>query len=228
MLLSIVTVYKDDFKRLLKTIDSIIKQKTSSSVQHHIQMSSASAVELMYLRKLQQISPSFYTLTYSVESDKSIYEGMNHSLKHLQGLYVSFINCGDRLISENSLTHLYSLLQLNDSHDPYDLISLCFGYDMSPGKWNVCGYKDLRRSMCDGALVCQQSLLYSARYLVKNPFDLRYRYAADYKHTLYMLSSDISLYQVPYAFVEYEPGGVSESLSHKVAEEIREIRSAYA
>ena len=231
MLYSFVTVFKDDFERLLKTIDSLLGQRCNLRFHHHVQLCNPDRAVIEYLTHLQRISYDHYVLTYCAEPDEGIYDGMNRSLRHTRGNYLIFLNCGDTLVHANSISHLTQIIEheirlVKDLQSP-DLIALSFVYSREGAGWDICGYRSFTNALESGFLICQQSLMYSRHYLLQHNFNTKYRLAGDYEHSLGMLRDNAKILDIPYALVNYEAGGLSEACSVEASKEIQIIRMAF-
>lgn len=231
MIFTFVTVVKDDFTRLTRTVSSLINQSCHFRIHHHIQLCDTDSGTLEYLYHLLRVAPDHYVLTFSVETDSGIYDAMNKSLAYARGAYICFLNCGDVLLSNHSVVHLSALLEseiiLAKTPELPDLIVLSFGYKKRCSTWDICGYSSFRNAIASGYLVCQQSLLYLANYLKGKPFSLEYKLAGDYDHSVKIALSDAVVMDIPYALVDYEPGGLSELCALEAANEIQSIKEAY-
>lgn len=115
------------------------------------------------------------------EPDKGLYDAMNKGLELATGDYVWFINAGDEVSAPEVLTRLFERSPNADIYYGDTMIVDLDGHEighrrLSPPKnltWN-----DFRRGM----LVSHQSILV-ARHLAR-PYDLRYRFSADYDWVL--------------------------------------------
>lgn len=229
--LTYITVYKSDYSRLVETCTSLARQNSRFPINHHVQMATYDSSSIQFLNHLKRVSTGQYNLSYAVEEDSGIYDGMNKSMQHASSDYVCFVNCGDTLISASSHHCLILLIQdipqfINFTLDQPDIIALGFAYKHKSLYWDICGYSSLRNAVMSGKLVCQQSLLYSRRHLLKLPFDSRFKYAADYAHIYALVNNpDSSILEIPYALVQYASGGLSERHQHDVQNEIALIRA---
>jgi len=224
-LIKIITVCKNDRYRLAQTIKSVLLQERETvNVVHIIVDGSSSDGTLELLRRYQHAYP---VLTKIIsEPDSGIYQAMNRGVKadSIDG-YTLFLNAGDVLYDK------YVLLDISSAicREGYpDILSCSFGYQKEGLYWDLCGFMDMPKKVRFGALVCQQSLVYSSKcFSADLMFDENYRIAGDYEHLLRLLQSNISVSHFPRAITRYSGGGVSESSAETGNNEVQQIRYLY-
>lgn len=108
------------------------------------------------------------------ESDRGIYDGMNKAIRKAKGQWILFINCGDVFADSNVLQSLESSLR-NPS------VGVVYGdtiYQTTVGRYLL--YPDSLSAMDFHLPFCHQSCLVRTELIRETPFDLSYRYVADY------------------------------------------------
>ncbi len=102
-LLSIITVVKNDFHNIEKTIKSIISQK-NKFIEYIIidgQSTDGTVQKIKkYKKKIDKIL---------VQKDKGIYDAMNKGIKNSKGMFIGFCNSGD-IIYKNGINILLNKL----------------------------------------------------------------------------------------------------------------------
>ncbi len=102
-LLSIITVVKNDFHNIEKTIKSIISQK-NKFIEYIIidgQSTDGTVQKIKkYKKKIDKIL---------VQKDKGIYDAMNKGIKNSNGMFIGFCNSGD-IIYKNGINILLNKL----------------------------------------------------------------------------------------------------------------------
>ncbi|GHT55716.1 glycosyl transferase [Bacteroidia bacterium] len=129
------------------------------------------------------------------EPDKGLYDAMNKGLQLATGDYVWFINAGDRIYSPNTVQEMVNLLkaslQVKPSMKnarptpPLGGWGVLYGEtEISDSQGNSLGLRRLKapekltwKSFKMGMLVSHQSFIVKRE--IAEPYDLKYRYAAD-------------------------------------------------
>lgn len=137
------------------------------------------------------------------EPDKGIYDAMNKGVSLCNGDWLLFMNCGDSFYDKEVLTNIFK-----SGHENSDVIYgavNCFDkfkeVIIKPDKVDKLNYK---------MIFCHQSSLVRRNLLLRNPFDLNYKIAADYNlfYNLYTAGSKFT--EVPLCIANYEVGsGIS-------------------
>jgi len=134
-LLSIITVTKNDLPGLMSTYESIISQDCSLDCVEWIVIDGESSDgSVDYLKALH---PEF-DLTYISEKDLGIFDAMNKGAEKASGQYFLFLNAGDILHNDFTLTSIFPYLLKNSSKIIAGTVSLKWrdilvsGVDLSP------------------------------------------------------------------------------------------------
>ena len=116
MILSIITVNKNNSTGLQKTIESVLSQ-TSEDFEYII-IDGASSDGSVDAIKLYEENPLYEKkIDYWVsEPDSGIYNAMNKGIQKACGTYCLFLNSGDYLISSDTVKHIE-----NATADNYDI-----------------------------------------------------------------------------------------------------------
>jgi len=132
------------------------------------------------------------------EPDKGLYDAMNKAIDHAQGQYLIFLNAGDSFATLETLARI--ALKAQDSPDViYGQTQLVDAQRKVVGMRHLTAPSSLDwQSFKDGMLVCHQAFV--ARRELCPPYDLQYRFSADYDWCIKVLKQSKST-----AYVGDEP-----------------------
>jgi putative colanic acid biosynthesis glycosyltransferase len=167
IILSIITVVKDDPIRLLKTINSLQNFYGSRQIEHVIIDGKSDYETLNIIGSVKK----FNNVKFLSEEDKGIYDAMNKGVLLASGKYLLFLNCGDEVIIDKK--QILSSL----SNTP-DADILCFPCQLNDGLTvlNLSPKLMIKHKMPTS----HQGMFILKNYIVHNLYDVRYRIAADY------------------------------------------------
>lgn len=145
------------------------------------------------------------------EPDHGLYDAMNKGIRLAQGDYVMFLNAGDRLHSPHTLQ------QLADAIMADDYPGVVYGQtDIVDADGRRIGPRHLTApevltfdSFKQGMVVCHQAFVVLRR--LAYPFDLRYRFSADYEWCLRVLQHSRRNAYVPDVIIDYLEGGLTQA-----------------
>ena len=168
MILSIITVVKNDHKRLLKTVTSLANYYGDSNYEHIIidGVSTDSTLDLIH-----QLSSNVNVKILS-ESDGGIYDAMNKGIKLASGKYLLFLNAGDCMLENNE--QLYCLLEAV----PRSIDIVCFPSRLKNGDKTV--------ALMPGSFprhkmpTSHQAMLFSKKFAAINLYNSEYKVAGDF------------------------------------------------
>ncbi len=112
MKLSIITINYNNAEGLRKTLASVASQ-TFRDFEHIIVDGGSTDGSVEVIREYEQslascLSPLASNLKWLSEPDSGIYNAMNKGIAMAQGEYLQFLNSGDWLVDENSLTNVFA------------------------------------------------------------------------------------------------------------------------
>ena len=117
MLLSIITINKNNAAGLQKTIESVVSQ-TSDNFEYIIIDGASSDESTAVIKKYTENSLYSKKISYWIsEPDTGIYNAMNKGIEKAHGSYCLFLNSGDYLLSSDIVKRLETTL--NDDSDIY-------------------------------------------------------------------------------------------------------------
>ena len=191
---TIATVTYNAGATLPRTLDSVSAQ-TYDAVEHIIvdgcsRDATISEVQTYVERNTEQRHP--HAITLIREPDDGLYDAMNKALAAAKGDYIVFLNAGDAFHSDTTLADIAAQLQgFNQSRLP----AVVYGQtDLVDAEGRFLRHRRLEaperltaRSFLGGMLVCHQSFYARTDIARAQPYDLRYRFSADYDWCLRLL-----------------------------------------
>ena len=199
--LSIITVVLNDVEHIESTIQSVINQDFDSIEYIVIDGKSTDGT----LDILKQYSANIDKLVS--ERDRGLYDAMNKGLRLANGEYVLFLNSGDRLFDNQTISKIFA----SHTHaDVYYGDAQIIAPDgavrglrrLRPPR--TLSWKDLRRGM----LVSHQAFI--ARRSLCPEFDLRYRFSADYDWMIKVLRQAKTIINTGLIIVKYLDEGLTK------------------
>ena len=181
MRISIITVTYQAAAVLQRTLDSVSRQ-TCQDIEHLI-IDGASKDDTVKMAKAYQEKVPYPVIIQS-EPDHGLYDAMNKGLHKATGDYLVFLNAGDTLHANDTLTTLTSHLLPLTSHLSPAVIYGDTAIVDSEGKFlhlrRLRPPKQLTwRSFKHGMLVCHQAFYVRTDIAQQEDYDLRYRHSAD-------------------------------------------------
>lgn len=175
VVLSIITVVRNDPVRLAATIESLRGLYGNPKFEHIVIDGSSNDLKTLSLIQRESKHPNFNFLS---EPDKGIYDAMNKGVHISRGRFLLFLNCGDRLVATSS--QLVRWLGSLDTVRGFDLA--CFGCHVRHGA-RLTLLKPQSGNL-HKMPTSHQAMVFSRDFMHSNPYDLQYRIAADFN--LYM------------------------------------------
>ncbi len=194
MLISIITVAKNDLVRLKKTISSLNYIYNDINFEHVIIDGSSIDNTLPFLKNLKRKNNN---IIIDNSLDVGIYDAMNRGYELSSGDFMIFLNAGDKLIANKK--HLINTLK---KFMKTDINIICF-----PFKHELSGQSILRCPKLknkDKLPTSHQAMFFSNSFLENNKYSLDYKIASDFDLYLRSDRKNISIIS------EYEPISVVE------------------
>ena len=181
MRITIITVTYQAAAVLQRTLDSVSRQ-TCQDIEHLI-IDGASKDDTVKIAKAYQEKVPYPVIIQS-EPDHGLYDAMNKGLHKATGDYLVFLNAGDTLHADDTLTTLTSHLLPLTSHLSPAVIYGDTAIVDSEGKFlhlrRLRPPKQLTwRSFKHGMLVCHQAFYVRTDIAQQEDYDLQYRHSAD-------------------------------------------------
>lgn len=181
--ISLVTVTYNAERTLPVTLESVLRQDYANI--EHLIIDGASNdktgnLAIEYLQKSDE-NDNGHIVKFISEHDDGIYDAMNKGLKMATGDYVCFLNAGDSLPNESTLSMI-----IKDIHYPYPAV-IYGDTDIVDEERHFLHKRHLSppnnlswQSFKDGMLVCHQAF-YARRDIAQEElYDLKYKYSADF------------------------------------------------
>ncbi len=220
-LLSIITVTYQAKKALPITVDSLMDQIGTDF--EYIVVDGASTdgtVELIkeYASRFQEKGITTHWIS---EPDAGLYDAMNKGLSLSSGIYVWFVNAGDRLAGPSILSDLESLLRpyapTGDSQKDRESGCPDFLYGETvviDEHLTILGPRRLKapkklnwKKFKWGMLVCHQSMI--VRRDIAPRFDTHYAFSADYDWAIRCLKVSSKIVNTALTISHFQTGGLT-------------------
>ncbi len=180
MRITIITVTYNAASVLQRTLDSVSCQ-TFQQIEHLI-IDGASKDETVRMAEAYQEKASYPVIIQS-EPDKGLYDAMNKGLHKATGDYLVFLNAGDTLHANDTLTTLTSHLSPLTPQSP----AVVYGDTaIVDSEGNFLHLRRLRpprqltwKSFKQGMLVCHQAFYVRTDIAQQEDYDLQNRHSAD-------------------------------------------------
>lgn len=174
--ISIVTICYNAEKELPLTLESVLAQDYNDYeyiIQEGNSSDNSSSIIESYRQKFIDKGINF---VYNHGKDAGIYDAMNKGVLSCSGEYVNFMNAGDCFYSANVLSDIFE--SLNSS--PVIIYGDCAEYEFGRFNLFIKNYEGIEEVMP----FSHQSVFAKREFLIEHPFNLAYRYSADYDFLL--------------------------------------------
>ncbi len=215
-LVSIVTVTFNAELTLEKTILSVINQNFISF--EYIIIDGGSHDNTINIIDKYKNKISYWESS----PDKGIYDAMNKAINFVNGRWVCFMNAGDVFFNHNVLSEIFNLKNINHYWIIYGNHSFI--------KENHIIFKIPKdiKSIWKSMPMCHQSLFAKTILLKSYPFNIKYKFAADYDFIYYAYKNySNSFLYINKVISTITTGGYSETNSVKTYKEYKLISNFY-
>ena len=208
--ISVITVTYNAGEVLEDTIQSVISQ-----TYHHVEyilVDGASrdhtmAIANRYRERIHKIIS---------EPDKGLYDAMNKGISLATGEYLCFLNAGDSFHEDDTLQQMVH--SINGSELPDVLYGETAIVDKDRHFLHMrrlsAPEKLTWKSFKQGMLVCHQAFL--ARHTVVEPYDLQYRFSADFDWCIRVMKKARTLHNTHLILIDYLDEGMT-TRNHKAS-----------
>ena len=177
-----ITVTYNAAAAVKRTLDSVLRQDYPHICHLIIDGASTDDTQKIvddYVTRSNE-AENGHTVLVTSEPDNGIYDAMNKGLRSATGDYICFLNAGDFLPAEDTVTHIVETL---GSQSPAVLYGDTDIVD-SDGRFlrqrRLAPPENLTwRSFRQGMLVCHQAFYARVDFAVQTPYDTAFRYSAD-------------------------------------------------
>ena len=203
ILLSIITINKNDGPGLEKTFESVLQFQNLAELEYIVidGNSSDGSIEQI-LKKHEQLDK------FIIEDDLGIFDAMNKGLKFANGEYILFLNSGDTLFSRLDLV-LNTLRENNEIDVFYSDVAI-------KGKKNIIiNYHPL---LLLHHCLNHQNMIVRRKFL-RSGYNIDYKYSADVKWQIDFLSK-LKILKLTEPIAYFDLGGVSSNKGRRIVERI--------
>ena len=210
---SIITVTYNAGKVLEDTIRSIASQ-TYQNVEYLIVDGASKDNTLQIAEKHKEHIHHIVS-----EPDKGLYDAMNKGIRMATGDYVCFLNAGDKLHEESTLQQIvHSLKGQNELPDViYGETAIVDGEGKFLHMRRLSSPEHLDwKSFKQGMLVCHQAFLARRDLAMAHPYDLQYRFSADFDWCIRIMKEAKCLHNTRLTLIDYLNEGMTTQ-NHKAS-----------
>ncbi|MGI6353574.1 MAG: glycosyltransferase family 2 protein [Lentisphaeria bacterium] len=215
MRFSIITVCFNSAETIRKTFESILAQ--SFLDYEYIVIDGASSDGTVDI--ILEYEPKFQgRMRWISEPDKGIYDAMNKGIRLAKGDYINFMNSDD-FFEDGALKVTAQTIARNPDAD------VCYGY--------VRIIPSMRVRRCTPEFLtygpqCHQGTFVARKVFERyGGFDMQYRLAADYEHSMRMRKNNLCFIPLDKIVANYYLGGASTKQREQTLAEINAIRIHY-
>lgn len=209
---SIITVTYNAGKVLEDTIQSVISQ-TYRNVEYILVDGGSKDNTLQIVHKYREHISKVVS-----EPDKGLYDAMNKGIKLATGDYLCFLNAGDELHENETLQKMVHSLQTQELPDVI--------YGETAIVDNQGHFLHMRRlstpeqlnwkSFKQGMLVCHQAFFARRELAIHHPYDLQYRFSADFDWCIRIMKQAKYLHNTRLTLIDYQKEGMT-TRNHKAS-----------
>ena len=209
---SIITVTYNAGKVLEDTIQSVISQ-TYRNVEYIIVDGSSKDNTLEIIGKYSKHISKMVS-----EPDKGLYDAMNKGIRMATGDYLCFLNAGDKFHEKETLQQIAETLKDKDLPDVIYGETAIVDEDgnflhmrrlSTPERLNWKSFKQ-------GMLVCHQAFLAKRELALKYPYDMQYRFSADFDWCIRIMKEAQCLHNTRLTLIDYLNEGMT-TRNHKAS-----------
>ena len=209
---SIITVTYNAGKVLEDTIQSVVFQ-TYRNVEYIIVDGGSTDNTLDVVHKYQERICKVIS-----EPDKGLYDAMNKGIRMATGDYLCFLNAGDELHENETLQKIVFTLKGKELPDViYGETAIVDeeGHFLHMRRLSTPEHLHWK-SFKEGMLVCHQAFFARRELALANPYDLRYRFSADFDWCIRIMKQSKNLHNTHLTLIDYLNEGMTTQ-NHKAS-----------
>ena len=209
---SIITVTYNAGKVLEDTIQSVVFQ-TYRNVEYIIVDGGSTDNTLDVAHKYQERINKVIS-----EPDKGLYDAMNKGIRMATGDYLCFLNAGDELHENETLQKIVFTLKGKELPDViYGETAIVDeeGHFLHMRRLSTPEHLHWK-SFKEGMLVCHQAFFARRELALANPYDLRYRFSADFDWCIRIMKQSKYLHNTHLTLIDYLNEGMTTQ-NHKAS-----------
>lgn len=216
MKISIIAVCKNAENAIERTMLSVVTQSCCNENIEYLIIDGASTDKTVEI--IKQYSNK-YPIKWISEPDSGIYNAMNKAVKMASGEIIYFLNAGDKLFDEKSVSEILKEFEKNDPDFLYTDILLCKNNELQKATIKKFDHADKYFLFRD--CICHQASFFKKSVLEQfGGFNENFKLAADYE-MLIKIMTDKSLKKeyLPITAAYYDISGISSTATDLVKEE---------
>ena len=219
MKFSIITVVKNDYVNISKTINSVKNQNFKNFEYILVDGDSTDGTSKI----INDIIKKKKNYKHIIKKDKNLYDGLNNGIKIAKGKYILILHSGDIFWNNNVLK------KINDNIDDYDAIS---GNVIFKSKNKICRYWNYRTNnltkyncfkIAHTSLVLKKEMMNNLK-----KYDVKYNISSDTDFILRLSSiKNLKFKYINKTFIVMKSGGLSNSapnLINKISQDLKIYR----
>ena len=209
---SIITVTYNAGKVLEDTIQSVVFQ-TYRNVEYIIVDGGSTDNTLDVVHKYQERICKVIS-----EPDKGLYDAMNKGIRMATGDYLCFLNAGDELHENETLQKIVYTLKGKELPDViYGETAIVDeeGHFLHMRRLSTPEHLHWK-SFKEGMLVCHQAFFARRELALANPYDLRYRFSADFDWCIRIMKQSKYFHNTHLTLIDYLNEGMTTQ-NHKAS-----------
>ena len=209
---SIITVTYNAGKVLEDTIQSVISQ-TYRNVEYIIVDGNSKDNTQEIIGKYSKHISKMVS-----EPDKGLYDAMNKGIRMATGDYLCFLNAGDKFHAKETLQRIAETLKDKDLPDViYGETAIVDEEGNFLHMRRLSTPKRLNgKSFKQGMLVCHQAFLAKRELALKHPYDMQYRFSADFDWCIRIMKEAKCLHNTRLTLIDYLNEGMT-TRNHKAS-----------
>ena len=204
---SILTVTYNAEAFIERTLQSVACQ-TYTQFDYHIIDGASRDATLALCRPYASVITEIIS-----EPDKGLYDAMNKAIRRAQGDYLIFLNAGDQLKDASTLARVAEIIQQGGEPWPdvvYGETEIVDEANRFVRMRRLAAPEVLDwRSFRHGMLVCHQAFWVSRSLAQQEPYDLNYRFSADFDWCIRLMKKSNRLLNTRLTTIRYLQGGMS-------------------
>lgn len=207
MLVSIITVTRNDFDGLNRTLESLkeINHSVQDYFEHVIVDGLSSDQSVPFLNDF--ITSAVLKTTFISEKDNGIYDAMNKGVSLSKGNYCFFLNSGDTIDHEVDFNSLLEVLKFNLQETT--IAGIALNVKMSNEHTSYLVQSRAVKKWRLRMPTVHQGILYKTAYLFNNKYDDKLRICSDFKSVVVALEQDLFFKNINAQFTILTFGGIS-------------------
>jgi len=220
LMISIITIVKNDLDNLKKTVNSVLSQ-TFTDYEFLIQdgLSEDGTLEWIYSIK------DLYKIKFKSEKDISLYDAMNKAILRAEGNYIIFLNAGDTFVEQESLEKIFNILECsNFTLNELIVCDAIIDYGYAQRIHKAVPFEDWLKGDRRQMPTVHQAIFYPREIFEKvGGYDINYGICGDYEHIRRIVKAGYKWKYISIPLVRYNVYGLANKMYWQNYKERRQI-----